>query len=257
MELCLLSHVDCFCVPVLCSLLISHVFASIYFWLSFLFLYLDNHVCYLVLQFLDQLEVALFTQSLIPPSSVPSESHLPAQLFLSEPLPSLSTAVSSTLKILTLSSRFQHLDFLSLVLDLHFLVWNSIPSTWHSVLTLTQLGTTGPAVIYKQNNRRNEDYSWRHCNRPCKCQANSNPPQVKDTQSLHKIHHQTNNPPALLGDLENSQTNDTKAQNCFTSTCRIKHSQALGSRNHNSHQSPARLNQPTQLSNCSQQRGIN
>ena len=65
-----LSHVVCFHAPDLCSLLFSHVFASIYFWLSFLFYYLDNCVHYLVLQSLDQLDVAHY--------SIPSSLHLPS-----------------------------------------------------------------------------------------------------------------------------------------------------------------------------------
>jgi len=46
-ELHSLSHVVCSHTPDLCGLLLSHVFASIYFWLSFLFYYLDNCVCYI------------------------------------------------------------------------------------------------------------------------------------------------------------------------------------------------------------------
>ena len=49
-EFCLLSHVVCFHTLDLCGLLFSHVFASIYFRLSFLLYYLDNCVRYLVLQ---------------------------------------------------------------------------------------------------------------------------------------------------------------------------------------------------------------
>ena len=61
MELGPLSHVVCFCTLDLCGLLLSHVFASIYFQLSFLFYYLDNCVHYLVLQSLDQLDVACYS----------------------------------------------------------------------------------------------------------------------------------------------------------------------------------------------------
>jgi len=66
MELCLLSHVVCFCAPDLCGLLLSHVFASICFWLSFLLYYLDNCVCYLVLQSLDQPSHCPVLNSLVP-----------------------------------------------------------------------------------------------------------------------------------------------------------------------------------------------
>ena len=59
--LCSLSHVVCFCAPDLCSLLFSHGVASIYFWLSFLFDYLDNCAHYLVLQSLDQLDIACYS----------------------------------------------------------------------------------------------------------------------------------------------------------------------------------------------------
>jgi len=62
----------------------SHVFASIYFQLSFLLYYLDNRVRYLVLQSLDQLVIAPLLNSLVPLFPSPPESAPSARLLLPE-----------------------------------------------------------------------------------------------------------------------------------------------------------------------------
>jgi len=73
-EFRLLSHVVASVLQTCAAFSFSHVFASIYFRLSFLLYYLDNRVCYLVLQSLDQLVVAPLLNSLIPPFPSPPES---------------------------------------------------------------------------------------------------------------------------------------------------------------------------------------
>jgi len=104
-ELHSLSHVVCSHTPDLCSLLLSHVFASIYFQLSFLFSYLDNHVCYLVLQSLDQLVIAPLLNSLVPPSPSPPESTPSAQLLLPKILSCCQLSRFTILQGLSPSSR--------------------------------------------------------------------------------------------------------------------------------------------------------
>jgi len=81
-EFCSLSHVVASVLRTCAAFSFSHVFASIYFRLSFLHYYLDNRVCYLVLQSLDQLVVALLLNSLVPPFPSPPESAPSAQLLL-------------------------------------------------------------------------------------------------------------------------------------------------------------------------------
>ena len=78
----------------MCGLLLSHVFAFICFWLSFLLYYLDNCVCYLVLQSLDQPSCCPVLNSLIPFISLPSR----VRPFGSAP-PSRVIALSSTVRI--------------------------------------------------------------------------------------------------------------------------------------------------------------
>jgi len=77
-----LSHVVASVLQTCAAFSFSHVFASIYFQLSFLLYYLDNCVHYLVLQSLDQLVIALLLNSLVPLFPSPPESAPSARLLL-------------------------------------------------------------------------------------------------------------------------------------------------------------------------------
>jgi len=136
-ELCPLSHVVCFHAPDLCSLLLSHGFASIYFQLSFLLYYLDNCVCYLVLQSLDQPSHCPITQFpcsfiYLPPRVCSFSSTPPSQVIVSS-----STVMichpSRTILIIK-SSSVQTPVLLSWTSGLlfHCPGLTSIPSTWLS-----------------------------------------------------------------------------------------------------------------------------
>jgi len=100
-----LSHVVASILRTCAAFSFSHVFASIYFRLSFLLYYLDNCVHYLVLQSLDQLVVAPLLNSLITLFPSPPESTPSAQLLLPKILSCCRLSRFAIPQGLSLSSR--------------------------------------------------------------------------------------------------------------------------------------------------------